>query len=236
MTPVLFCATKDSSSTALYYKVLLQYYSVLQWTIPVLLCATKTTPVLLQSTAPVLLRATKYYSLSTPVLQSTTPVVALCYKVLIQYYSLLQSTTPVPLRTIKYYSSTPKIPGTAVIVIAIPGTAHPPSTRSARANLRQKPPTNRWRWGMEHLLQWNTWRWWLGFFFQVEDVWGGGRLVGFGWVCLGSFTRQKTAMWSGGKSPFLAIILNISYIWGWWSLPPRSFCIFVFGTIHKLAV
>ena len=69
---VLLCTSK-------YYKILLQYYSVLQ--------STKT-----------LLRATKYYS----VLQSTTPVlqsIALSYKVLLQrysstipYYSVLQST------------------------------------------------------------------------------------------------------------------------------------------------
>ena len=79
-TPVL-------RSTTPYYKVLLQYYSVLQ------------------STTPVLLRTTKYYSVlqsTTPVLQSTTPY----YKALLQYYSVLQSTTPVLLRTTKYYSST----------------------------------------------------------------------------------------------------------------------------------
>ena len=65
------------SSTTLYYKVLVQYYSVLQSTSPVLLCTTK------------------YYS-------STT----LYYTVLLQYYSVLQSTTPVLLCTTKYYSST----------------------------------------------------------------------------------------------------------------------------------
>ena len=58
------------SSTTLYYTILLQYYSVLQSTIPVLLCTTK------------------YYS-------STS----LYYKVLLQYYSVLQSTTPVLLCT-----------------------------------------------------------------------------------------------------------------------------------------
>ena len=57
------------SSTTPYYKVLRQYYSVLQSTTPVLLCTAK------------------YYS----VLQSTTPY----YKVLRQHYSVLQSTTPV---------------------------------------------------------------------------------------------------------------------------------------------
>ena len=68
------------SSTTSYYKVLVQYYFILQ------------------STSPVLLRTTKYYS-------STT----LYYKVLLQYYSVLQSatqvlqsTTPVLLRTTKY--------------------------------------------------------------------------------------------------------------------------------------
>ena len=54
------------SSTTLYYKVVRQYYSVLQSTTPVLLCTTK------------------YYSSET-----------LYYKVLRQYYSVLQSTMPV---------------------------------------------------------------------------------------------------------------------------------------------
>ena len=57
--PVLLCTTKYYSSTTLYYKVLLQYYSVLQ------------------STTPVLLRTTKYYS-GTPLYYSST---SLCYKV-----------------------------------------------------------------------------------------------------------------------------------------------------------
>ena len=61
--------------------VLLQYYSVLQCTTPVLLCTTKYDSVL-ESTTPVLLCSTRYYS----VLQSTTPVWLL--------------------RTTKYYSST----------------------------------------------------------------------------------------------------------------------------------
>ena len=38
---VLLCTTKCCSRTTLYYKVLLQYYSVLQSTAPVLLCCTK---------------------------------------------------------------------------------------------------------------------------------------------------------------------------------------------------
>ena len=90
--------------TTKFWKVLPQYYSVLQSTTP-----EGTTPVLqiliqyysvLQSTSPVLLRTTKYYS-------STTPY----YKVLVQYYSVLQSITPVLqstspalLRTTKNYS------------------------------------------------------------------------------------------------------------------------------------
>ena len=71
------------SNTTLNYKVLLQYYSVLQSTTPILLRTTNTTlyykvllqyyPVL-QSTTPVLPCTTKYYS-------STN----LCYKVLLQY-------------------------------------------------------------------------------------------------------------------------------------------------------
>ena len=101
---VLLCTTKCTP----YYKVLLQYYSVLQSTTPVLFCTTKyyssTTlyyKVLLQycsalqSATPVLLCTTKYYS-------STT----LYYKVLLQYSSVLQSTTPVLVCTTKCYSST----------------------------------------------------------------------------------------------------------------------------------
>ena len=105
-------------SITLYYKVLLQYYSVLQSTPPVLLCTTKhyssTTlcyNVLLQYYT-VLLCTTKYYS----VLQRTTPVLlctakyysstTLYYKVLLQYYSVLHRTTPVLLCTTKHSSST----------------------------------------------------------------------------------------------------------------------------------
>ena len=83
-SPVLLCTTKYYSSTTLYYKVLLKYYSLLQSTTPVLICATK------------------YYS-------STN----LYYKVLLQYFPVLQSTTqvllcttPVLPCTTKYYSST----------------------------------------------------------------------------------------------------------------------------------
>ena len=77
----LFLRTKQypvQLRTTKFWKVLPQYYSVLQSTTP-----EGTTPVL-QSTNPVLLRTTKYY------------------KVLVQYYSVLQSTTPVLLRTTKY--------------------------------------------------------------------------------------------------------------------------------------
>ena len=99
-------------------KVLLQYYSVLQSTTPVLLCTAKcyssTTLYckvllqyysVLQSAIPVLLCTTKYYSSTTlyyTVLQRTTPVLLCTTK----YYSVLQSTTPVLLCTTKYYSST----------------------------------------------------------------------------------------------------------------------------------
>ena len=73
----LFLRTKQypiQLRTTKFWKVLPQYYSVLQSTTP-------------ESTTPVLLRTTKYYS-------STTPY----YKVLVQYYSVLQSnssTSPV---------------------------------------------------------------------------------------------------------------------------------------------
>ena len=85
------CTTQYYSSTTPYYKVLLQYYSVLL--------------TVLHSTTPVLLCTTKYYSSTNSVLQSATPVLlcttqiysstTLYYKVLLQYYSVLQSTTPV---------------------------------------------------------------------------------------------------------------------------------------------
>ena len=112
----LFLRTKQypvQLRTTKFWKVLPQYYSVLQSTTPVLhqyysiLQSTtpeSTTPVL-QSASQVLLRTTKYYS-------STT----LCYKILVQYYSVLQSTTPVLLRTTKYYSSTTKYYSVCVFV------------------------------------------------------------------------------------------------------------------------
>ena len=98
---VLFCTTKYYSSTTLYYKVLLQYYSVLHSTTTYYSSTTLYYKVLLQyysvlqSTTPILLCITKYYSSAT-----------LYYKVLLQFYSVLHSTTPVLLCTTKYYSST----------------------------------------------------------------------------------------------------------------------------------
>ena len=95
----LFLHTKQypvQLRTTKFWKVLPQYYSVLQSTTP-----EGTTPVL-QSTNPVLLRTTKYYSSTTECTtkykSSNTPY----HKVLLQYYSVLQSTTPVLLRTTKY--------------------------------------------------------------------------------------------------------------------------------------
>ena len=83
---VRLCTTKYYSGTTLH-RVLLQYYSVLQSTTPVLLC-------------------TEYYSNTNSVLQSTTyySITTLCYKVL-QYYSVLQS-TPVQYYSVllRYYS------------------------------------------------------------------------------------------------------------------------------------
>ena len=73
-SPILFCATKYYTSTTLYYKALLQLYSVLPSTLPVLLQYYS----VLQRTTPVLLRAAKYYSNTT-----------LYYKVLLQYYKVL---------------------------------------------------------------------------------------------------------------------------------------------------
>ena len=87
---VLHSTTTYYSSTTLYYKVLLQYYSVLQSTTPVLLCTTK----YYSSTTLYYKVLLQYYS----VLHSTTT--------LLQYYSVLQNTTLVLLCTAKYYSST----------------------------------------------------------------------------------------------------------------------------------
>ena len=99
-------------------KVLLQYYSVLQSTTPVLLCTAKC----YSSTTLYYKVLLQYYSLlhSTTTYYSSTTLyykVLLCtakdyssttlyYKVLLQYYPVLQSTTPVLLCTTKYYSST----------------------------------------------------------------------------------------------------------------------------------
>ena len=85
-TPLLLCTTKLYSSTTLCYKVLLQYYSVLQSTTPVLVCPTK------------------YYSSTSlyyKVLLQHYKLLAQYYSVLLQYYSVLQSTTPVLLCTTK---------------------------------------------------------------------------------------------------------------------------------------
>ena len=86
---VTWCATKYYSSTT---PNLLQHYSVLQSTTPVLLW--------LPSSTPVLLCTTKYYASTIKYYASTT----LDYKVLIQYYSVLLCTTPVLLCTTKYYN------------------------------------------------------------------------------------------------------------------------------------
>ena len=76
--------------TTKFWKVLPQYYSVLQSTTPVLLCTTKYYSRNYYSST------TKYYSRK--YYSSTTPY----YKLLLQYYFVLQSTTPVLLRTTKY--------------------------------------------------------------------------------------------------------------------------------------
>ena len=94
---VLHSTTKYYSGTTLYDTVLLQYYSVLQSTTPVLILYYKVLLQyysVLQSTTPVLRCTTKYYSSA-----------ILYYKVLLQYYSALHRTTPVLLCTTKYYSS-----------------------------------------------------------------------------------------------------------------------------------
>ena len=99
----------------MYYKVLLQYYYVLQSSTPVLLCATKfyssTTVCYYSSTALYCSSTTLYYS-TTPVLQGTTTLfyknttpVLLYYKVPF-HYSVLQSAFPyykVLLRTEESY-------------------------------------------------------------------------------------------------------------------------------------
>ena len=91
----LFLRTKQypvQLRTTKFWKVLPQYYSVLQSTTQ-------------ESTTPVLLRTTKYYFVlqsTSPVLQSTYSNTSLYYKVLVQYYSVLQSTTP---STTSYYKA-----------------------------------------------------------------------------------------------------------------------------------
>ena len=87
-----FSTAKYYSSTTLYYKVLLQYYSVLHSTTTYYSSTTLYYKVLLQVQYYSVCTA-KYYSSTTlyyKVLQRTTPVL-LCTKVLLQYYSVLQS-------------------------------------------------------------------------------------------------------------------------------------------------
>ena len=148
------------SSTTLYYKVLAQYYSVLQSTTPVLLCTTQcyssTTLYykallryysVLQSTTPVLLCTTKYYSTTT-----------LYYTVLLQYYSVLQTTTPVLLCTTpvllcttKYYSgtrkycssTTPALQSTTPVLICTTKYLHTWNViYNARRSNKSQPPTS----------------------------------------------------------------------------------------------
>ena len=120
------------SSTTLYCKVLLQYYSVLQSAIPVLLCTTKyyssTTLyyTVLQRTTPVLLCTTKYYSSTTLYYK----VLLQYYKVLLQYYSVLHSTTT---STTLYYKAAFMIDVRRiwnVIYNARSNRSHPPTSRN----------------------------------------------------------------------------------------------------------
>ena len=92
----------DLLRTTQYYKVLLrsvllQYYSVLQSTTPVLVCTAR----YYSSTTLYYKVLLQYYS----VLQKYYSSTSLYYKVLLQYYSVLHRTTPVLLCTTKYYSS-----------------------------------------------------------------------------------------------------------------------------------
>ena len=96
---VLLCTTKYYSSTTLYYKVLRQYYKVLRQYYSVLqsINYSSTTKYysVLQSTALVLLCTTKYYARTTKYYASSR-----------KYTPVLLSTTPVLLCTTTYYSST----------------------------------------------------------------------------------------------------------------------------------
>ena len=87
------CDSSYAPNSTQYWKVLLQYYSVLQSIIPVLLCITK----YYSSTTLYCKELLQYYS----VLQSATPVLLCATK----YCFVLQSTTLLPC-TAKYYSST----------------------------------------------------------------------------------------------------------------------------------
>ena len=79
------------------HPLLLQCYSVLQSTNPVLLCTTKYYAYysVLHQYHSVLPSTTTYYASTTTYYASTT----VYYKVLLQYYSVLHSTTPVLQRT-----------------------------------------------------------------------------------------------------------------------------------------
>ena len=84
----LFLRTKQypvQLRTTKFWKVLPQYYSVLQSTTPVLLCTTK-------------YYSRNYLEYYKVLLQK---VLLQYYRVLVQYYSVLQSTTPVLLRATK---------------------------------------------------------------------------------------------------------------------------------------
>ena len=96
MSWLVLCHVTWCNAMSWWWAVLLQYYSVLQSTTPILL---QYYPVLLQyylvlqSPTPVLTCTTKYYSSTNLYYSSTT----LYYKVLLQYYPVLQSSTGVGL-------------------------------------------------------------------------------------------------------------------------------------------
>ena len=117
-----------------WWAVLLQYYSVLQSTTPILL-RTRNTTLYYSSTTLYYKVLLKYYSVLLQyylVLQSTSPVLTcttkyyssnnLYYKVLLQYYPVLQSTTPVLLCTTKNYSNTTVLQSTTPILLRTTNT------------------------------------------------------------------------------------------------------------------
>ena len=218
--------------TTQYYKVLIplctkRYYSVLLSINPVWLQSFS----VLQNTPPALLCTTKCYSSTAPYYNELfqyyfapqKPLQFYC-KVLIQYFSVLQSTTPVFQDPAWLWIVLPSL-GQPIL--------HRPGARGCEADrtstsaltLRYGAPAS-----MEHLevmvgffYQWKMFGGW-----KVGWVWLGllGRfpflLWGF-WGCPGrntlkrqswevlfkksedeNGTRQKKAMWSGGKSPFLS--------------------------------